>query len=135
MDKPVVRDAALLLFRVMLGIIFVAHGWEKLFISGTTATTGQFSAWGVPQPALSVWIAAVAELLGGAFLVVGLLTTFVAGALALLMLAAVYFVHLGAGFFVSTNGLEFPLLIIISLMMIVVFGPGRASIDGVLTRG
>ena len=135
MDKPVVRDAALLLFRVMLGIIFVAHGWEKLFISGTTATTGQFSAWGVPQPALSVWIAAVAELLGGAFLVVGLLTTFVAGALALLMLAAVYFVHLDAGFFVSTNGLEFPLLIIISLMMIVVFGPGRASIAGDLTRG
>ena len=56
MDKPVVRDAALLIFRVVLGIIFVAHGWEKLFISGITQTTGQFSAWGVPQPTLSVWI-------------------------------------------------------------------------------
>ncbi|GAB3596520.1 Putative oxidoreductase MhqP [Corynebacterium faecale] len=135
MDKPVVRDAALLIFRVVLGIIFVAHGWEKLFISGITQTTGQFSAWGVPQPTLSVWITAVAELLGGAFLVVGLLTTFVAGALALLILAAIYFVHLGTGFFVADNGVEFPLLIIVSLMMIVVFGSGRASIDGVLTRG
>ena len=135
MDKPVVRDAALLIFRVVLGIIFVAHGWEKLFISGITQTTGQFSAWGVPQPTLSVWITAVAELLGGAFLVVGLLTTFVAGALALLILAAIYFVHLGTGFFVADNGVEFPLVIIVSLMMIVVFGSGRASIDGVLTRG
>lgn len=135
MDKPVVRDAALLIFRVVLGIIFVAHGWEKLFISGITQTTGQFSAWGVPQPTLSVWIAAVAELLGGAFLVVGLLTTFVAGALALLITAAIYFVHLGTGFFVADNGVEFPLLIIASLMIIVVFGSGRASIDGVLTRG
>ena len=135
MDKPVVRDAALLLFRVVLGLTFVAHGWEKLFISGVTSTAGQFSAWGVPQPTLSVWITSIAELLGGAFLVVGLLTTFVAGALALLMVAAVYFVHLGKGFFVADNGLEYPLLIIMALLMIVVFGSGRASIDGVLTRG
>lgn len=135
MDKPVVRDAALLLFRVVLGLTFVAHGWEKLFISGVTSTTGLFSSWGVPQPALSVWITSIAELLGGAFLVVGLLTTFVAGSLALLMVAAVYFVHLGNGFFVTDNGLEYPLLIIMALLIIVVFGSGRASIDGVLTRG
>lgn len=135
MDKPVVRDAALLFFRVVLGLTFVAHGWEKLFISGVTSTTGLFSSWGVPQPALSVWITSIAELLGGAFLVVGLLTTFVAGSLALLMVAAVYFVHLGNGFFVTDNGLEYPLLIIMALLIIVVFGSGRASIDGVLTRG
>lgn len=51
------------------------------------------------------------------------------------MVAAVYFVHLGNGFFVADNGLEYPLLIIMALLMIVVFGSGRASIDGVLTRG
>lgn len=134
MDKPVVRDAALLIFRAVLGLIFVAHGWEKLFISGVTETTGQFSAWGVPQPQLSVWITAIAELLGGAFLVVGLLTTFVAGALALLIAAALYFVHLDSGFFISGGGIEYPLLLIVSLLMIVVFGSGRASVDGVLTR-
>ncbi|WP_080796903.1 DoxX family protein [Corynebacterium pacaense] len=135
MNKPFVRDAALLLFRAVLGLIFVAHGWEKLFIVGITGTTGQFSAWGVPQPGLSAWICAIAELVGGGLLVVGLLTTIVAGALTLLMAAAIYFMHLDHGFFVADNGVEYPLLLVVSLIMIVVFGSGRASIDGVLSRG
>lgn len=134
MNKPFVRDSALLLFRAVLGLIFVAHGWEKLFISGATKTTGQFSAWGIPQPELSAWICAIAELVGGGLLVVGLLTTIIAGALTVLMIAAIYFVHLDGQFFVADNGLEFPLLLVVSLVMIVVFGSGRASIDGVLSR-
>lgn len=135
MDKPAVRDAALLLLRLVLGIVFVAHGWDKLLITGLTETTGQFSAWGVPQPKLSAYLVMAGELLGGALLVVGLLTTFVAGALALLMAAAVWFVHLGSGLFAADGGVELPAVLIVALLMIVVFGAGRASLDGVLTRG
>ncbi|WIM69216.1 DoxX family protein [Corynebacterium suedekumii] len=135
MDKPAVRDAALLLLRLVLGIVFVAHGWDKLLITGLTETTGQFSAWGVPQPKLSAYLVMAGELLGGALLVVGLLTTFVAGALALLMAAAVWFVHLGNGLFAADGGVELPAVLIVALLMIVVFGAGRASLDGVLTRG
>ena len=58
MDKPAVRDAALLLLRIVLGTVFVAHGWDKLMITGLTETTGQFSAWGVPQPQLTVRLGA-----------------------------------------------------------------------------
>ncbi|MCF4006781.1 DoxX family protein [Corynebacterium uropygiale] len=139
MDKPVVRDAALLVFRAVLGLIFIVHGWNKLMITGITKTTGQFSAWGVPQPKLSAWVAGLAETLGGAMLVVGILTTFIAGALALLMAAAIYFVHLGAAGVadlgtVGGNNVEFPLLLLVGLILIVVFGPGRASVDGVLAR-
>ncbi|MCS5480410.1 DoxX family protein [Corynebacterium sp. YIM 101645] len=134
MDKPVVRDAALLFLRIVLGTVFVAHGWDKLFLTGLTETTGQFSAWGVPQPKFSVWLVMATELLGGALLVVGLLTTLVAGVLALLMVAALWFVHVGAGFFTTTGGVEFPVVMVAALMMIVVFGAGRASLDGVLTR-
>ena len=135
MDKPAVWDAALLLLRLVLGIVFVAHGWDKLLITGLTETTGQFSAWGVPQPKLSAYLVMAGELLGGALLVVGLLTTFVAGALALLMAAAVWFVHLGNGLFAADGGVELPAVLIVALLMIVVFGAGRASLDGVLTRG
>ncbi len=135
MDKPAVRDAALLLLRLVLGIVFVAHGWDKLLITGLTETTGQFSAWGVPQPKLSAYLVMAGELLGGALLVVGLLTTFVAGALALLMAAAVWFVHLGNGLFAADGGVELPAVLIVALLMSVVFGAGRASLDGVLTRG
>lgn len=139
MDKPVVRDTALLVFRAVLGVVFIAHGWDKLFITGIVETTGQFSAWGVPQPKLSAYIAGIGELLGGALLAVGLLTTILAGALALLMVAAAYFVHLDQGFFgdnglVSGGGVEYPLVLIAGLLMIVVFGSGRASVDGVLSR-
>lgn len=139
MDKPVVRDAALLIFRGVLGLVFIAHGWDKLIMTGITETTGQFSAWQVPQPKLSAYVAGIAELIGGALLVVGLLTTIIAGALALLMLAAAYFVHLDQGFFsdsglVSGGGLEYPVVLIAGLLMIVVFGSGRASVDGVLAR-
>lgn len=134
MDQPVVRDATLLIFRAVLGIVFIAHGFERFFRTGITQTTADFSAVGVPQPKLSAYITATAELCGGGFLVLGLLTTFIAGALALLVLAALYFVHLDQGFFVASNGIEYPLVMIVALLMIVVFGSGRASLDGVLSR-
>ncbi|MCS4490006.1 DoxX family protein [Corynebacterium sp. ES2794-CONJ1] len=134
MDRPVVRDIALAIFRLVLGVIFVAHGYQKLFIQGIDEIAGQFSASAIPQPKLSAYIAAIAELGGGALLVIGLLTTVVAGALALLMAAAFYFVHLGSGFFASSGGFEYVLLLIVSLMVVVVFGAGRLSVDWFLTR-
>jgi hypothetical protein len=134
MDRPVVRDAALLVLRVVLGGVFIAHGVDKFYLSGITKTTGQFSALGIPQPKLSAYLAATAETLGGALLVIGLLTTFIASALALLMIAALYFVHLSQGFFVTGGGFEYVLVLIVSLLMIVVFGSGRASVDGILAR-
>ena len=70
MDKPAVRDGSLLLFRFVLGIIFVAHGFDKFFVQGLTATGQQFAAWGVPQAQLSAYLAATAEFVGGLFLTV-----------------------------------------------------------------
>lgn len=134
MDKPAVRDGALLIFRSVVGIIFVAHGFDKFFMQGIAATIEQFTALAIPQPKLSAYLAATVELVGGAFLVVGLLTTIAAGALALLMAAVLYLVHLNAGFFVTNGGFEYVLLLIAGLILIVVFGSGRVSIDGVLNR-
>jgi len=79
-------------------------------------------------------LAATAEFVGGLFLTVGLLTTIVAGVLALLMVAAFYLVHMNAGFFIAGGGYEYVLLLIVGLVLIVVFGSGRASIDEVLSR-
>lgn len=134
MDRPAVRDAALLLLRTVIGVVFVAHGYDRLFLTGLTETTGQFSAWNVPQPALSAYVVTGVELLGGALLVIGLLTTLVAGALLLLVAAAGYFVHLTQGFFVTEGGIEFVAVLAVALFVIIVFGPGRASLDGVLVE-
>ncbi|MFV8395924.1 DoxX family protein [Corynebacterium hindlerae] len=133
MDKPVVRDLTLLLLRAVLGFVFIAHGWDKFFITGMVETTGQFSAFGIPQPKLSAYLVGSVELVGGALLVIGLLTTLVAGALALLVAAALYFVHLENGIFVSSNGIEYTAVLVVALLVIVVFGSGRASVDGALS--
>lgn len=134
MDRPAVRDAALLVLRLVLGVVFVAHGVDKVYFTGMEQTAAAFAQWQVPQPQLSAWVAAAAEMVGGALLVVGLLTTAAAGALALFMACAAYFVHWGHGLFAAAGGVEYPLVLIVALLMIVVFGAGRASLDGVLTR-
>lgn len=134
MDSPAVRDAALLVLRAIIGVVFVAHGYDKAFLTGLDGTTQQFAAWGVPRAGTSATVAMAAELLGGSMLIVGLLTTIAAGGLALLMLAAMYFVHIGNGFYAVQGGVEYPLVLAVSLIVIVVFGAGRASLDGVLQR-
>ncbi len=128
------RDAALFLLRAVLGFLFIAHGWQKVAIDGMDETIGSFSAMHVPQPKLSAYITMMAELACGGLLVVGFLTTIAAAVLALVMAGALYFVHLDSGVFVGTGGFEYVLLLITALIMVIVFGSGRASIDGVLTR-
>ena len=134
MNRPAVRDAALLILRAVLGVVFVAHGVDKVFFTGMDVTRASFTEWGIPQPGLSAWVCALAEMMGGSLLVVGLLTTAVAGVLALLAGAAAYFAHLDNGLFAYNNGFEYPLVLVVSLAMIVVFGAGRASLDGVLAH-
>lgn len=134
MNRPAVRDFALLLLRCVLGVVFVARGFDRWFGTGMRATARDFAAAGVPQPQFSAYLAGTVELLGGTFLIIGLLTTIVAGILALQVLAAGYFVHLEHGFFIEQGGVEYPLVLAAALVMIVVFGSGRASLDGVLTR-
>lgn len=134
MNRPAVRDFALLLLRLVVGAIFIAHGYRHWFELGMNKTAQQFAQAGVPQPQLSAYAAGTVELIGGTFLVIGLLTTIAASLLLVISLAAAYFVHLGNGFFVESGGVEFTLVLAAALFALVVFGTGRASLDGVLTR-
>lgn len=135
MNRPAVRDFALLVLRLVLGAVFVAHGYNHWFETGMAETGRQFAELGVPQPQLSAYLTGTVELIGGAFLAVGLLTTITASLLALLVLAAGYFVHLDNGFFIEAGGVEYTLVLAAALFIITVFGTGRVSLDGVLTRG
>ncbi|SDL60464.1 putative oxidoreductase [Corynebacterium mycetoides] len=134
MNRPAVRDFALLLLRVVLGAVFVGRGYRRWFETGMGETARQFAQWAVPQPRVSAYLAGTVELIGGSLLIIGLLTTLVAGVLALLAASAAYFVHMGNGFFAEAGGVEYPLVLVAALFIVVVFGAGRASLDGVLTR-
>ncbi|WP_018018024.1 DoxX family protein [Corynebacterium capitovis] len=135
MNRPAVRDFTLLVLRLVVGAVFVAHGYRRWFETGMSASAAQLAEAGVPQPALSSYLAGACELVGGSLLIIGLLTTLVAAVLFLLTAAAAYFVHLGHGFFVETGGIEYPVVLAAALLVVVVFGSGRASLDGVMARG
>lgn len=134
MNRPAVRDFSLLLLRLVLGAVFIARGYQRWFGVGMRQTAQDFAAAGVPQPALSAYLTGTVELIAGTFLAIGLLTTIAASILLLVTLAAAYFVHLAHGFFITDGGVEYPLVVAAALFIVVVFGTGRASLDGVLTR-
>lgn len=131
MDRPFIRETALLLLRLVLGVVFIAHGWDMMFITGPVETAGGFSAMGVPNAKFSAYAAGITELVGGGLLILGFLSTIVAAILILLMCGATFFAHFGKGFFVSDGGPEFVLVLIAALIIVVVFGAGRVSLDRV----
>ena len=121
-------DFALAILRVVVGIVFLAHGGQKLFVFGFDGVTGAFTQMGAPLPQITAPMVALLEFFGGLALVAGLLTRFAAVGLALVMLGAMVLVHLAAGFF-APNGVEFPLTLLAASAALAVAGAGRFSLD------
>ncbi|MDP3894246.1 DoxX family protein [Nocardioides sp.] len=125
----VVQDVVLLLARIILGGVFVAHGWQKLTEFGLEGTGASFDQMGVPAPQAAATFAAVVELGAGAALLVGLLTPVAATLLALNMAGAWLFVHRGTEVFVADNGWELVGALLAGAVVIGAVGPGRLSVD------
>lgn len=125
---PLNLDAALLILRVVLGIIMLYHGWSKLTDLG--GTIEGFTGMGVPLPALSAVFATVAEVGGGILLLVGVLTDVAGLLIAVDMLGAITFVHAKNGFGVSEGGFEWPLALMAMGLAVALAGPGRFAAGG-----
>jgi putative oxidoreductase len=123
----------LAILRVIVGVIFVAHGSQKLFVFGVDGLTAGFTQMGIPMAAVSAPLVMLAELLGGIALLTGLVTRYAAAVLAVVMLGAIAFAHLPAGFF-NPNGIEFPLALFAATLTLAVTGPGALSLDARLGR-
>ena len=133
MQTQIRHSLALLVGRVALGAIFVAHGWQKLNTFGIEGVQGSFEQMGVPLPTLSAYFATFVELVGGALLIVGALTPVVAGLLALNMFGALLTVHLEYGVFISDGGYELVLALGAGALMIALLGAGRLSVDAAVS--
>src|SRR5512133_2893802 len=125
-----------LALRIPVGLIFAAHGAQKLFgwfggygLEGTGQWMGSI---GLSPGYLMALMAGSAEFFGGIALVLGLLVRPAAAALAFAMLVAIFSVHIGKGLFVANNGYEFGLALLAVAVSLVVTGAGRASLDGAL---
>lgn len=123
--------------RVATGLILVPHGAQKLFgwFGGYGIdATGQFFATQLGLPASLALLAGLIEFVGGLALAAGLLTRPVAALVAGLMGVAVLQVHLGAGFFWTSGGYEYPLLWGIVALGFAIRGGGRFSLDAAIGR-
>ncbi|MEY8039603.1 DoxX family protein [Saccharopolyspora cebuensis] len=131
--RQTLSDLALLLARVVVGVTFIAHGYQKLAINGMDATASGFASMGIPLPTAAAWFAALVELLGGIALVLGVLLPVAGVLLAAVMLGALLFAHLGTTFFVTDGGFEYVLLLA-AVSLALGFGGRRYSVDAALRR-
>ena len=126
-------DTGLLILRIVIGIVFLVHGWQKVFVFGLAGVSRAFGQMGAPLPTITGPLAAIVELLAGGALVIGLLTRLAAFGLAVDMLGAILIVHLKGGFFMP-NGYEFALTLLAANVAIAIAGAGYYSIDRVIAE-
>lgn len=119
------KPLALLLMRFALGIIFIFHGYPKLF--GHTANTQQFFSHVGLHPSL-VYVVGVLELFGGGLLIFGLFTRLVGLLLTIEMGVAIWKVHLAHGI-LSVKDYEFPLAVAVAAFTLAAVGAGVISLD------
>lgn len=127
-----------LALRVPVGIIFAAHGAQKLFgwFGGYgLAGTGQWmDSIGLAPGVLMALLAGAAEFFGGLALVAGLLVRPAAASLAMAMVVAIFTVHIDKGLFVAANGYEFALALLAVAVALTISGAGRGSVDRALSQ-
>ncbi|HYL80096.1 MAG TPA: DoxX family protein [Candidatus Acidoferrum sp.] len=131
------RDAwygwGITLLRVVVGVVFLAHGGQKLFVWGFGNAAVFLGKIGVPAPLLSAVVVSLVEFLGGLTLVLGLYTRWAAALLAFDMLVAILTVHLRGGFFLPA-GFEFALTLLGANTALVLLGSGAASAERLLAK-
>ena len=126
-------DAGLLVLRVAIGIVFLLHGGQKLFVFGLSGVAGFFGQMGAPMPGITGPLVAIVELLAGGALVIGLLTRLAALGLAIDMLGAILVLRLHAGFFLPAGG-EFEFTLLAANVAIAIAGAGYYSTDRVIAE-
>jgi len=122
---------ALLILRIALGIIFIAHGSQKSFGAfggpGIKGFSGMVQGLGLNPPVLWAWAAALSEFFGGLLLLAGVLPRIGAFLIACVMVVAIARVHWAKGFFIMQGGFEYPFLILMVCIALMITGAGEYS--------
>ncbi|MCF3191745.1 DoxX family protein [Pseudomonas fragi] len=123
----------LTVLRVFVGIIFAAHGSQKLFGwfggGGLAGTAQWMESIGLAPGTLMAVLAGGTEFFGGLALIVGLLARPAALGLSFTLLVAIFSVHISNGLFMANNGYEFALALLGGTVAVLIEGAGKLSID------
>lgn len=127
------NSLAALVLRVPIGVIFAAHGAQKLFGwfggYGLEGTGQYLASIGLAPGYPMAVLAGGTEFFGGLALILGLLVRPAAAALAFAMLVAIFAAHWSSGFFAASGGYEFALALFAASLSLVFSGGGRYSLD------
>lgn len=121
-----------LILRVVVGIVFAMHGWQKLTVMGFGGVGGFFGMLGIPFPELAAIAITLVELVGGIALIFGIGTRIAGALLAADMIVAMLLVHWPNGFFMDANGIELTLTLAATGLFFALAGPGAISLDAQL---
>ncbi|MFV0428929.1 MAG: DoxX family protein [Arachnia sp.] len=128
------RDIALMLARVVVGVVMVAHGWHRWQIAGIPEQVGQLDAAGIGYSASVVWAVIAFEIIGGILLAFGLATPAVGLALTVMNVGVIVLLRAQNGFYVYEQGWEYNAVLAAFGLIFLAFGSGRAGLDHLFMR-
>jgi putative oxidoreductase len=123
----------LLPLRIAVGVIFMMHGWQKVFVFGISGTADILRWVGIPFPTFFGVVVMLTELLGGLAIMLGLFARGAALFLAVDMTVAILAARIGGGFF-TPNGFEFEMALLGATLTLAAIGTGAGSVDRLLKR-
>ncbi|MCG3765187.1 DoxX family protein [Vibrio cincinnatiensis] len=127
-----------LALRIPVGIIFMAHGAQKLFGwfggYGLEGTGQWMDSIGLGPGVVMAFLAGSGEFFGGLAILLGLLTRPAAAVLSFTMLVAIFSVHFANGLFMANNGYEFGLALLVASLSLMLSGAGKLGLDGIVAK-
>ncbi len=115
-----------LFLRIGLGVVFLYHGYSKVFGEGTSLG----SAWNPQLPQILQILVSWGELLGGAAILIGFLTEIASMGIIIIMIGAIITVHGKNGFGMIGGGFEYNFILIMVCLTLIGTGPGPFKISG-----
>jgi putative oxidoreductase len=129
-------DLGLLIIRLVIGVLFIGHGAQKLFGwfggYGLKGTGGWFDSIGMKPGVTLALLAGLTELFGGILFALGLLTPLAGIMIAGTMLMAIIKVHAPNGLWSTANGYEYNLTLLVVAIGMALIGPGQYALDAFL---